>query len=159
MQFVATQKNVRQTTRKVRLVANEVKDLPLEDALKQLALMQRKAATVVMKTLRQAIANAEHNHDVPFEDLEIETIMANEGPTMKRFRAVARGRAHTIEKRTTHVRVVLKEREMGAEEKAAPKKKATPKKTTKKADTNTAKKQDDKKKKKKKTTSKKKEDN
>lgn len=111
MKFIATQKDVRQTTRKVRLVANQVKDLSLEEALKQLAVMKRRAATVVMKTLRQAIANADHTHDVPFENLKIETIMVNEGPTMKRFRAVSRGRAHTIEKRTTHVRVVLEEKE------------------------------------------------
>jgi large subunit ribosomal protein L22 len=108
MEFVATQKITRQSPRKVRLVANQVKSLALPDMLKQLAVIERRATLVLLKTIKQAIANAQNNHQVAFEDLELKELMVNEGPTYKRFRAVSRGQAHKILKRTCHVRVVLR---------------------------------------------------
>ena len=107
MLFIATQKNTRQTPRKVRLVANTVKKLDLGMAIKQLSVMERRASLVVLKTLKQAIFNAINNHGVKFEDLKIKEITIGTGPTYKRYQAVSRGRGHSILKRTCHVRVVL----------------------------------------------------
>lgn len=103
----AEQKNSRQSDRKVRLVANSVKKLSIADALKQLAVMERKASIVVLKVLSQAIANATHNHGLSVNDLEIKSILVNSGTHYKRFRAASRGRAHSILKRTCHVKVEL----------------------------------------------------
>jgi large subunit ribosomal protein L22 len=107
MQFIAEQKNTRQSPRKVRLVADTVRKMPLEQALKQLAVMEKRASLVVTKVLRQAIANAWHNHHVPFTDLSLKNITVNAGPVYKRWQAVSRGRAHSIYKRTSHIMVVL----------------------------------------------------
>jgi len=103
----ATQKNTRQPARKVRIVANSVKGLSLEETVKQLAVIQRKSTLVVLKVLRQAIANATHNHGFAISDLSIKSITVAPAPILKRFRAVSRGRAHTILKRTCHVSVEL----------------------------------------------------
>ena len=115
MIIVAKQKYTRQTARKVRLVAAEVKKLPLEEALRQLAAIERRSTLVVLKTLRQAIANAMNNHNLAFADLEIKNILVDEAPTYKRWRAVSRGRAHTILKRSCHVKVELQTKELGSE--------------------------------------------
>ena len=114
----ATQKNTRQTARKVRLVANSVKKLPLLDAVRQLAAIERRSTLVILKVLRQAIANAVHNHGFAVENLTIKSITVAPAPQLKRFRAVSRGRAHTIVKRTCHVSVEL---EAAEEKKSAPK--------------------------------------
>src|SRR5579859_1814145 len=111
MLIKATQKNTRQSPRKVRLVANTVKKLSLEKAMAQLAIMERKASEVVAKTLRQAVANATHNHGYQLSDLSIDSILVNEGPRYSRFNAVSRGRAHSITKRTSHVTVIFKTNE------------------------------------------------
>ncbi len=107
MIITATQKFTRQTPRKVRLVANTVKKLPLDQALRQLAVIERKSTLVLLKTVKQAIANAVNNHGLQFSDLKIDNILVTQGPTYKRFRAVSRGRAHEIKKRTSHVTVTL----------------------------------------------------
>jgi len=107
MTIIATQKYTRQTTRKVRLVANTVRKMPLEQAIRQLAIIERKSTMVIMKTVKQAIANALNNHGLKFEDLKLENIIVNEGPHYQRIRAVSRGRAHEIKKRTSHVTVTL----------------------------------------------------
>ncbi len=111
MLIKATQKYTRQTPRKVRLVANTVKKMPLDKALQQLAVIEKKATMVVTKTMQQAIANAMHNHGYQFSDLSLENILITEGPRYRRFQAVSRGRAHGITKRTCHVTVVLKTNE------------------------------------------------
>lgn len=107
MQIIAEQKNTRQSPRKVRLVANAVRKLSLEQALRQLAVIERRSTLVVTKVIRQALANAWHNHNLSAKELVLKNIIVNEGPTYKRWRAVSRGRAHTIFKRTSHVRVIL----------------------------------------------------
>lgn len=109
MKFIAVQKNTRQTPRKVRLVANQVKKLSLEQALRQLAIIERKSTLVLLKTVKQAIANAQNNHGVPASQLEIESITVNEAPRLRRFRAVSRGRAHGIIKRNSHITVTLRQ--------------------------------------------------
>lgn len=104
----AEQKNTRQTSRKVRLVADVVKKMSIVDAIKQLAVINRKSSLLVLKVLRQAVANATNNFGLAVADLEIDNIVINDGPALKRWRAVSRGRAHTILKRTCHVRVDLR---------------------------------------------------
>lgn len=103
----AEQKNTRQSPRKVRLVANAVKDLSLPRAIDQLGIIEKKGTVVVLKVLRQAIANAVNNHGIAVKDLVIKEITVTEGPRYRRFRAVSRGRAHDILKRTCNVRVLL----------------------------------------------------
>lgn len=135
MQFVAVQKNTRQAPRKVRLVANTIKKMELAKAVEQLAVMERRASTVVLKTIHQAVANAKNNHGVDPQDLEIKEITVGTGSTYKRFRAVSRGRAHSIMKRTSHVRVILQTKVQPKKDEAKAAPKATTKKTTKKAET------------------------
>lgn len=144
MLIKATQKYTRQTPRKVRLIANTVKKLPIEQAIGQLAVIERKATLVVTKVLQQAIANATHNHGYQLSDLSIDSILVTEGPRYRRFQAVSRGRAHGIAKRTSHITVILKTKEekksepVKSEAKAAAPKvvetkpKAAPKKVVKK---------------------------
>ncbi len=107
MLIKATQKNTRQTPRKVRLVANSVKNLPIDQAMRHLAVMDRRSSIVVIKLLRQAVADAMNNHGFKFEELKLKTIVVNPGPSYKRFRAVSRGRAHNVLKRTSHITVEL----------------------------------------------------
>ena len=107
MQIIAEQKNTRQSPRKVRLVANTVRKMSLEHALRQLSVMEKRPSLVVSKVIRQALANAWHNHNLSLEELELKNILVNVGPTYKRWRAVSRGRAHNIFKRTSHIRVIL----------------------------------------------------
>ncbi len=108
MLIKAVQKYTRQTPRKVRLVANAVRKMPLDKALRQLAVIEKKATLVVSKVVRQAMADAIHNHGYKVEDLTLDNILVTEGPRYRRFRAVSRGRAHGIIKRTSHVTVILK---------------------------------------------------
>ncbi|NCN03819.1 MAG: 50S ribosomal protein L22 [Candidatus Pacebacteria bacterium] len=133
MQFKVTQKNTRQTPRKVRLVANAIKDLPLEQAIKQLAVMDRRATVVMLKTIKQAIANAKNNHGVDADKLAIKEILVNGGPVYKRFNAVSRGRAHSILKRTSHITVTLEEKIEKKAEKEVSKSKVEKKTEVKKA--------------------------
>ena len=131
MIITATQKYTRQTARKLRYVANVVKKMSLEEALKQLAVMERRASLPILKTLRQAIANAMNNYQLAFADLKIKNIVVDEAPTYKRWRAVSRGRAHTILKRSAHIKVELEKIEAKTEAKAEVKAVAKPKATTK----------------------------
>ncbi|MBU0978977.1 MAG: 50S ribosomal protein L22 [Patescibacteria group bacterium] len=107
MEIKAVQKTTRQTPLKVRLVANAVRKLSIPKAITQLATMERRASLLVLKVLRQAIANALHNHHLSLDQLTIKSILVNEGPRYKRFNAVSRGRGHAILKRTCHVTVIL----------------------------------------------------
>lgn len=107
MLITATQKYTRQTPRKLRLVANTVKKMPLEQAIKQLGVIERRASLAIMKTLKQAVANAINNHNLAFKDLSIKSITVGEGPRYRRFNAVSRGRAHEVLKKTSHITVTL----------------------------------------------------
>ncbi len=107
MQITATQLTTRETPRKVRLVADVVRKLSPEDAVKQLLVVERRAGEVILKVLNSALANAAHNHNLQPADLQIDNITVNEGPRFKRFQPVSRGRAHNIVKRTSHIRVTL----------------------------------------------------
>lgn len=107
----AVAKYIPTSAQKVRLVLEQVRDMPADEALTRLEFMPQRAARFVYKVLRSAIANAEENHGLAAEDLYIARIYADEGPTLKRGRAGARGRFKPILKRTCHITVVLKEYE------------------------------------------------
>lgn len=93
--------------RKVRLVVNTVRGLSVAEAETRLTFLPKLAAKPVLKLLRSAVANAEHNFQLNRNDLYIRTIVADGGPTLKRWRARAFGRAAPIRKRTTHISLVL----------------------------------------------------
>ncbi len=94
--------------RKARLVADQVRGMPVTEAQELLAFSSRGAAADIGKLLASAAANAENNHDLIADEMEIADIRVDEGPTLKRWRARARGRATRIEKKTSHVSVSLK---------------------------------------------------
>jgi ribosomal protein L22 len=98
---------VRVAPRKARLVADQVRGLPVEEARTLLAFSPRGAARDVSRLIASAAANAEANHDLIADDLRIADIRVDEGPTLKRWRARARGRATRIDKRTSHLSVAL----------------------------------------------------
>ncbi len=103
----ASARYLRQAPRKARVVADQVRGLPLEKALALLAFSPRGAAVDVRKLLESAAANAENNHDLDADELRIAEIHVDEGPTLRRWRARARGRATRIEKKTCHINVAL----------------------------------------------------
>lgn len=107
MTITAQQSFLRQAPRKVRLVANAVRKLELEQAVRQLAVIERRSTMPVLKVVKQAIANALNNHGLKFTDLSLKNILVTEGPRFRRFRAASRGRAHDVKKRTSHVTVTL----------------------------------------------------
>lgn len=118
----AEQKYIRISPRKVRLVANAVKKLSPQDAIEQLGFINKSSALHLKKTIKQAVSNATNNLKLAAEDLKFEKIVILKGPIYKRWRPVARGRAHSILKRTCHIRVVLKTKKPKLEPKAAVKK-------------------------------------
>jgi large subunit ribosomal protein L22 len=98
---------VRVAPRKARLVADQVRGLPLDDALPLLRFSTRSAAKDIRKLIESAAANAEANHDLVADDLLIKDIHVDEGPTLRRYRPRALGRATRINKRTSHIAVAL----------------------------------------------------
>lgn len=92
---------------KVHKIVDAVKNKPVELSLNTLHFMPQKAARLVEKTMRSAVANAENNFDLDVDDLVVRNITADKGPTLKRFRARARGRGTRILKRTAHITVTL----------------------------------------------------
>ena len=98
---------VRVAPRKARLIADQVRGMPVDEARTLLAFSSRGAARDVARLIESAAANAEANHELIADDLRIAEICVDEGPTLKRWRARARGRATRIEKRTSHLTVAL----------------------------------------------------
>ena len=111
MQTTAKLRGARISAQKVRLVADQVRGMPVEKAEQLLTFSNKKAAHVVKKVLLSAIANAEHNDGADIDELTIKTIMVDEGPTLKRFRARAKGRGTRILKRTSHITVTVADNE------------------------------------------------
>lgn len=106
----AEQKYLRTSARKLRLVADMVREIGSpRTALEYLVHIDKRAALPLVKVLKQAMANAKNNAGIKEDELKIKEITVNEGPFYKRFRPVSRGRAHSIKKRTSHIRVVLEE--------------------------------------------------
>jgi large subunit ribosomal protein L22 len=136
----AAAKWVRITPRKARLVVEHIRGRTVPEARTMLAFSERAAAREIDKLLRSAVANAEANHNLIGDDLVVKTVYVDEGPTIKRWRARARGRAARIRKRMCHITITLgpattatvtraPESEAPAEEKPkrAPRRKAAPK--------------------------------
>jgi large subunit ribosomal protein L22 len=95
------------SAQKGRLVADQIRGLPVEKALDVLAFSNKKGADMIKKVLDSAIANAENNEGADIDELKISAICVDEGPTMKRIRARAKGRATRILKRTSHITVTV----------------------------------------------------
>ncbi len=110
MEAQATLKYLRMAPRKVRLVADLVRGRPVEEAIRILRFTHRRASLPVRKVIESAVANAENNHGLDIDQLWVREIRVDEGPTLKRWRPRAQGRAFPIMKRTSHVSVVLEER-------------------------------------------------
>jgi large subunit ribosomal protein L22 len=105
MEVRAGAKYVRVSPQKCRLVADQVRRLPVGQALELLQFSPRKAAAPIRKTLESAIANAEHNQGLDIDELRVDTITIDEGPVLKRWRPRAKGRATPVIKRTSHITV------------------------------------------------------
>ncbi|NLM37523.1 MAG: 50S ribosomal protein L22 [Firmicutes bacterium] len=111
MEAKAVARYVRIAPRKVRQVANEIKGKAVDEALQILKFTPRAAAEVLEKVLNSAVANAENNHDLNRNNLVVAKALVDQGPAMKRFRARAQGRAAAIRKRTSHITIIVQEKE------------------------------------------------
>ena len=109
MQAVAILKHARISPQKARLVADQVRSLPVGRALQLLAFSNKKAALMIKKVLESAIANAEHNEGADIDELKVATICVDCGPLLKRMHARAKGRGNRIVKRTSHITVTVTE--------------------------------------------------
>jgi len=111
MNATARLRGARISAQKVRLVADQVRGMPVEKAEQLLAFSTKKAAQIMKKVLLSAIANAEHNDGADIDELTISAVMVDEGPTMKRGRARAKGRGTQILKRTSHITLTVADSE------------------------------------------------
>jgi large subunit ribosomal protein L22 len=109
MEVKAVTRYIRIAPRKVRIVTELVKGKSAEEALTILKFLPKKAARLVSKTLQSAVANAEQNPNVDVDTLYIKRIYVDGGPSLKRWRARAMGRATRILKRTSHITIILDE--------------------------------------------------
>ena len=107
MQTSAKHRHARISAQKARLVADQVRGLPVDKALTLLNFSNKKAAVLVRKVLESAIANAEHNDGADIDELKVSSIYVDQGPSMKRMRARAKGRGNRIVKRTSHITVTV----------------------------------------------------
>jgi large subunit ribosomal protein L22 len=109
MQAVAMMKNARISPQKARLVADQVRSLPVERAMQILTFSNKKAAQLIKKVLESAVANAEHNEGADIDELKVAAIRVDGGPVLKRMHARAKGRGNRIVKRTSHITVTVAE--------------------------------------------------
>jgi len=109
MEVKASLKYLRISPRKVRLVANLIKGLPVNEAELQLKAIKKRSSEPILKLLKSAISNAEHNFQLERDNLFIKSLKVNAGPTLKRYMPRARGTAYEIKKRTSHLEMVLSE--------------------------------------------------
>ena len=107
----ATLKYARISSRKVKIVADLIKGKNVDEALAIVKYTPKASSEIIEKLLKSAIANAENNHNMTHEKLYVSEIFANQGPTLKRIRPAAKGSAVRIRKRTSHITIVLKERD------------------------------------------------
>ncbi len=110
MEVKAVAKYMRISPQKVRMLADAVKGKQVEAALDALKFMPQKAAGVVEKIMRSAVANADQRPDIDVDALVVRNVLADPGPMLKRIRPRARGRATRILKRTSHITVILAEK-------------------------------------------------
>lgn len=111
MEVRAQARYVRIAPRKVRIVTDLVKGKGTDEAIALLRYTPKRAVGMLSKLLRSAIANAGNNHEMDTSNLYVYQVYVDEGPTLKRFRPRAMGRASRIRKRTSHITIILKERE------------------------------------------------
>ena len=107
MEVSANLRFARISPQKCRLVADQVRGMPVEQALELLAFSPKKGAAIIKKVLNSAIANAEHNEGADIDELSVTKIYVDQGPTMKRIMPRAKGRADRIIKRTSHITLVV----------------------------------------------------
>lgn len=107
MLIKAEQKYLRMSPRKLRAVGSLVAGMAPFRALSILEHIQKRAALPIGKVIKQALANARNNSKIAEDELVIRELVIGQGPTYKRFRPVSRGRAHSIKKRTSHIKVIL----------------------------------------------------
>ncbi|MBQ3884242.1 MAG: 50S ribosomal protein L22 [Succinivibrio sp.] len=107
MEVKAIHRYARSSAQKTRLVADQVRGLPVQKALDLLQFSPRKAAALIRKVLLSAVANAEHNNGADIDSLVVSKIMVDEGPSLKRIMPRAKGRADRIVKRSSHITVVV----------------------------------------------------
>lgn len=109
MQASAKLRYARISPQKARLVADQVRGAPVEKALQLLMFSNKKAADIIKKVVESAVANAEHNEGADIDILKVSAISVDEGPTLKRIKPRAKGRADRILKRTSHINVTVAE--------------------------------------------------
>ena len=107
MDVTARLRYARLSPQKGRLVADQIRGLPVEDAVDLLRFSPRKAARILHKVLESAIANAEHNEGADIDELTVKTVFVDQGPVHKRWKPRARGRVNRIKKPTSHVTVTV----------------------------------------------------
>ena len=107
----ATLKFARISSRKDKIVADLIRGKNVDEALAIVKFTPKASSEIIEKLLKSAIANAENNHEMKHENLYVAEIYANQGPTLKRIRPAAKGSAVRIRKRTSHITIVLKEKE------------------------------------------------
>ncbi|WMS89071.1 50S ribosomal protein L22 [Pleionea litopenaei] len=110
METQAVLRHARISAQKARLVADQIRGLPVERALQILQFSPKKAAGLMKKVLESAIANAEHNDGADIDELTVSTVFVDEGPTLKRIKPRAKGRADRIFKRSCHITVKVAEK-------------------------------------------------
>jgi len=107
MEVAAKLKHARISAQKCRLVADQIRGLPVERALQVLTFSPKKAASIFKKILESAIANAEHNEGADIDELKVSKVFVDEGPTQKRWQARAKGSVNHIFKRSSHITVTV----------------------------------------------------
>ena len=107
MSTTAVVRGVRLSAQKGRLVADQIRGLSVDKALNILAFSPKKGAVIIKKGLESAIANAEHNDGADIDELKVTTIYVDEGASLKRMRARAKGRGNSIEKQTCHITIIV----------------------------------------------------
>ena len=107
MRVSAVLKNARLSAQKCRLVADQVRGLPVDAALNLLTFSPKKGAVLLKKLLESAIANAEHNEGADIDTLKVATVFVDMGASLKRFSARAKGRGNRIEKQTCHITLTV----------------------------------------------------
>jgi len=107
----ATLRYARISARKVKIVADLIRGKNAQEALSIVKFTPKAASEIIEKLLKSAIANAENNHNMNISNLYVAEIYANQGPTLKRIRPAAKGSAVRIRKRTSHITIVLRERD------------------------------------------------
>jgi len=136
MQIRSIYRGARISAFKCREVTREIQGLPVAAALDLLTFTPKKAARLVEKTLKSAIANAENNNNLRADKLVVQEAVVGEGPTFKRFQPKARGSAGPIRKRTSHIRIIVTDEiVIPTREKKSPVKKKTARKAAPKAAT------------------------